>query len=160
MLGRQFEDLLADRQVGVIPSLGAGILRLLAPFPLRFLGVVLGIIQVIGAITSRRVLGAFPEEIRLEFAFFPFELFDFLLQLGDAEQGIAMATLPIAGLLAQFEVLSFETLDFGAEVSDFLAQSRHQGDQLQGGVAGATDLDQLAIHDQPGLPKMDKRGRG
>ena len=70
-----------------------------------------------------------------------------------------MATLPISGLLAEFEVLAFETLDFGAEVSDFLAQSRHQGDQLPGGVAGATDLYQLAIHDQPGLPKMDRRGK-
>ena len=78
-LGRQFEDLLADRQVGVIPSLGSGVLRLLAPFPLRSLGVVLGIIQMIGAIASSRVLGALPEKIRLELAFFPFELFDLLL---------------------------------------------------------------------------------
>jgi hypothetical protein len=74
-----------DRQMGVIPSFGAGVIRLLAPFPLRSPGVVLGIIQVIGAIAPSRFLGAFPEEIRLEFAFFPFELFDFLLQLGDAE---------------------------------------------------------------------------
>ena len=76
LLGRKFEDLLTDRQVGVIPSLGPGVLRLLAPFPLRFLGVALGIISVIGAITSRRGLGAFPEKIRFELAFFPFELFD------------------------------------------------------------------------------------
>jgi hypothetical protein len=44
LLRRQFENLLADRQVGVIPSLGCGVPRLLAPLPLRFLGVVLGII--------------------------------------------------------------------------------------------------------------------
>jgi hypothetical protein len=125
LVGRQFEDLLADRQVGVIPSLGSGVPRLLAPLPLRSLGVLLGIIQVIGAITSRRGLGALPEEIRFELTFFPFELFDVLLQLGDPSQGIAMATLPISGLLAEFEVLSFEALDFSAEVSDFLAQSRH-----------------------------------
>jgi hypothetical protein len=100
--------------VRVIPSLGSGVLRLLAPFPLRFLGVVLGIIQVIGAITSRRGLGAFPEKIRFELAFFPFELFDLSLQLSDPSQGIAMATLPISGPLAEFEVLSLETLDFGA----------------------------------------------
>ena len=71
-----------------------------------------------------------------------------------------MATLPISGLLTEFEVLAFQAIDFGAEVSDFLAQSRHQGDQLRGGVAGATDLYQLAIHDQPGLPKMEQGGRG
>jgi hypothetical protein len=150
LLGRQFEDLLVDRQVGVIPSLGCGVARLLAPLPRSFLGVVLGIIQVIGAISSRRGLGALPEQIRFELAFFPFELFDVLLQLGDPLEGVAMATLPISGLLAEFEVLSFEALDFGAEVSDVLAQGRHQGDQLQGGAAGATELDQLAIHDQPG----------
>ena len=79
LLGRQFENLLADRQVGISSSLGTGVLRLLAPFPLRFLGIVTGIIQLIGAITSRRLLGAFPEEVRLELAVFPLELFDFLL---------------------------------------------------------------------------------
>ena len=90
-----------------------------------------------------------PEEVGLELAFFTFELFDLLLQCGDASEGIAMATLPISDLLAEFEVLAFQALDFGAEVSDFLVQSRHQGDPLPGGLAGATDLYQLAIHDQP-----------
>jgi hypothetical protein len=159
-LGRQYGELVHDRQMGVIPSLRTRVVRLLAPFPLRSPGVVLGIVQVMGAITSSRGLRAFPEEIRLELAFFPFESFGVLLQRGDPSQGIAMATLPISGLLAELEVLSFEALDLGAEVSDFLAQSRHQGDQPQGGVAGATGLDQLAIHDQPGSPKMEKRGRG
>jgi hypothetical protein len=140
LLGRQFEDLLADRQVGVIPSLGCGVPRLLTPLPLRFLGVVLGIVQVIGAIVSRRGFGTFPEQIRLELAFFPFELFDLLIQLGDPVQSIAMATFPISGLLTEFQVLSFETLDFRAEVSDFLAQSRHRGNPLPGGAAEATDL--------------------
>ena len=101
--------------MGIIPSLGSGILRLLAPFPLRFLGVVLGIVQVIGAILQRRGLGASSEEIGLELAFFTFELFDFLFQLGDAAQGIAMATLPISGLLTELEVLAFQSARiFGA----------------------------------------------
>src|SRR5262249_1578723 len=71
-----------------------------------------------------------------------------------------MATFPVSGLLAEFEVLSFEAFTFSAEVSDFRAQSRQRGNQRQGGVVGAPELDQLAIHDQPGLPKRDKRGRG
>ena len=146
--------------MGVIPSLGCGVPRLLTPLPLRFLGFVLGIVQVIGAIVSRRGLGTFPEQIRLELAFFPLELFDLLIQLGDPLQGIAMATFPISSLLAEFEVLSFEALDFSAEVSDLLAQSRHRGNPPPGGVAEATDLEQLVIHDQPDLPKMDKRERG
>jgi hypothetical protein len=52
---------------------------------LRSPAVVLGIVQVIGAIAPSRFLGASPKEIGLEFAFFPLELFDFLLQLGVAE---------------------------------------------------------------------------
>jgi hypothetical protein len=44
LLGRQFGDVRANQKVGVIPSLGSGVLRLLAPFPLLFLGVDLGII--------------------------------------------------------------------------------------------------------------------
>jgi hypothetical protein len=92
----------------------------------------LGIIQVIGAIPSHRGLGALPEQIRCELTFFPLELFDVLLQLGDPSQGIAMATLPISGLVAELEVLSCEALDGSAEVSDVLAQSRHRGNQRQG----------------------------
>jgi hypothetical protein len=111
----------AEGRAVVIPSFGAGVVRLLAPFPRRRLRVVLGIIQVVGAITARRFLGAFPKEIGLEFAFFPFELFDHLLQLGDAESGIAMATLRIARLPTLFEVLALETLDYGAQLSHFLA---------------------------------------
>ena len=146
--------------MGVIPSLGAGVVRLLAPFPLRFLGVVLGIIQVIGAIAPRRGFGASPEKVGFELAFFTFELFDFLFQLGDALQGIAMATFPISGLLAEFEVLALETLDLGAEVRDFLAQGRYQDHQLRGGADRATDLYQLAIHDHLGLPNTAEKGKG
>jgi hypothetical protein len=120
----------------------------------------LGIIQVIGAIASGGGLAASPEEIGFELAFFTFELFDFLLQPGDPLQGIAMATFPIGSLLAEFEVLSFETLICGAQLSEFLAQSRHQGNQLQGGAGGVTDLYQLANHDQPGLTRMGQKGKG
>ena len=100
--------------MAVIPSLGAGVLWLLAPFPRRFLGVVLGIVQVIRAIAPRRGLGAAPEKVSFELPFFTFDLFDFLVQLGDALQGIAMATSPISDLLAELEVLALETLDLVA----------------------------------------------
>ena len=122
LLGGQFGEGFTNRQVGIIPSLGTGVPRLLAPFPLRFLGDVFGIVQVVRAIAPRRRFGATPEKVGFELAFFTFELFDFLFQLGDALQGIAMATLPISDLLAEFEVLTLETLDLGAEVRDFLAQ--------------------------------------
>ena len=44
----------------------------------------------------------------MELPLFTFELFDFLLECGDAEQGIAMATLPISDLLAEPEILAFQ----------------------------------------------------
>ena len=44
----------------------------------------------------------------MELLLFTFELFDFLLECGDAEQGIAMATLPISDLLAELEILAFQ----------------------------------------------------
>jgi hypothetical protein len=160
LLGRQFQELLTNRQMRIIPSLGSGVLRLLAPFPLGFQGVVLGVFQVVGPIAPRRGLGASPEEIGLELAFFTFELFDFLLQLGDAVQGIAMATFPICGLLAEFEVLTLETLDFGAQLRDFLAQGPYQDHQLRGGADRATDLYQLAVHDHLGLPNAAEKEKG
>ena len=144
----------------VIPSFRSGAVRLLAPFPLRFLGIVLGIIQVIGAVLSSRGLGTSPEKVGFELAFFTFELFDFLFQLGDALQGIAMATFPISDLLAKFEVFTLETLNLGAEFRDFLAQRPYQEHQLRGGVDRATDLYQLASHDHLGLPNTAVKRKG
>jgi len=109
-----------------------------------------------GAIVPRLSLGVSSEEIGLELAFLAFELFDFLLQRGDAAQGIAMTTLPISHLLTQFEVLALQGLDFGTQPGHFLAQVLHQGDQRRDGVTRATDLNQLAVHDHHALPEPSK----
>jgi hypothetical protein len=106
LLGRQFDDFLTAGQMGVIPSLGTRIPRLLAPVPLGCLGVVLGILQVIGAIVAGSGFGASSEQIGLELAFLAFELFDLPLQRGDAVEGIAMTRLPISDLLTEFEILA------------------------------------------------------
>ena len=74
----------------------------------------LGIVQVIGAILQRLGFRASSEKIGLELPLFTFELLDFLLECGDAFQGIAMATLPISDLLAEFEILALQALYFGA----------------------------------------------
>jgi hypothetical protein len=105
VLGRQFEERLTDGQMGIISSLGTRVPRLLAPVPLGA-GVVLGILQVIGAIVPRSGFGASSEEIGLKLAFFAFQLFDLLLQRGDAAEGIAMTRLPISDLLPEFEILA------------------------------------------------------
>ena len=121
LLGGKIDELLTDRQPGIIAPLGSVVLRLLAPFPLGTVGVVLGIVQVIGAILQRVGFGASAEEIGLELPLLTLELFDFLLQRGDAEQGIAVATLPISDLLAELEVLASQGLDFGVQLDHFPA---------------------------------------
>ena len=87
---------------------------MLTPIPLGFLGLVIGIVQVIGAIVPSLGFRTSSEEIGLELAFFAFELFDLLLQRGDAAEGIAMTTLPISDLLAEFEILALQLLDLSA----------------------------------------------
>ena len=135
----QFAGFLVGRQAGIIAAFGSGVLRLLAPIPPGWLGTVLRVVQVIGAIVQRPGLGASSEEIGLELPFFPFELFDSLFQSGDAAQGIAMATLPISHLLAQFEVVALQATDLGAQLRHLLAPLLHQEDPLRGGVRGRTE---------------------
>ena len=160
LLGRKFDEFLTDRQTGIISPLGSGVLRLLAPFPLGLLGVVLGIIQVIGAIVQRLGFGASSEEIGLELPFFTFELFDFLAPTAAMRsQGIAMATLPISDLLAEFEVLALQALDFGAQLEHFPVRALDWVNQLRGGAARTTDLYQLVDHDHLGLPRRPRFGK-
>ena len=75
-------------------------------------------------------------------------------------RGIVMATFPISGLLAEFEVLTLETLDLGAQLRDLLAQGPYQNRQLRGGADWATDLYQLAVHDHLGLPNTAEKEKG
>jgi hypothetical protein len=152
-LRRQFTDFFVGRQARIIAAFGPGILRLLAPIPPGWRGPVLRVIQVMGAIVQGPGFGASSKEIGLELALFPFELFDFLFQRGDAAQGIAMATLPISHLPAQFEVVASQALDLGAQLGHFLAPFLDQEGQRRGGIIGTTALSQLAVHDQQALPE-------
>jgi hypothetical protein len=127
---------------------------LLAPVPPGWVGVVLGIIQVIRAIVPRLSLGASSKEIGRELAFFAFQLFDFLLQRRDAAQCIATTTLPGSDLVTKFEIVAEQALDLGTQRGDLLAQVRHQGDQIRGGVTRDTDLNQLAVHDHHATKKV------
>src|SRR5271155_5588558 len=102
--------------MGVIPSLGTRVARLLAPVPLGALGAILGIIQIIGAIASASGFGASSEEVGLELALFAFQLVGLLLQRGDAVEGIAMTILPISDLLTEFEILALQVMDSSAEL--------------------------------------------
>ena len=110
---------------------------MLAPVPLGALGVVLGIIQVMGAIVPRLGFGASPEQVGLELAFLAFELFDLLLPCGDAVEGIAMTRLPISDLLAELEILALQALDSSALLVKFPAQVLHQSNRFWEGGAWA-----------------------
>ena len=140
MFGRQFDEPLAGRQMGVIASLGAGVLRLLAPLPRGFVGLVFGIIQVIGAVIPSLGFGTSSEEIGLELAFLAFELFDLLLQRGDAVEGIAMTRLPISDLLTEFEILALQAMDSSAELANFPAHVLHQSIRSEEESLGQTGL--------------------
>ena len=109
LLGGKIDEFLTDRQPGIIAPLGSVVLRLLAPFPLGLLGVVLGIVQVIGAIVEWLGFRASSKEVGLELPLFTFELLDFLLECRDPFQGIAMATLPISDLLTESKILPFQS---------------------------------------------------
>jgi hypothetical protein len=137
LLGRQFDESLTDGQMRVVPSLGTWVPWLLAPVPPGFLRVILGIIQVVGAIVHRSGFGTSSEEVGLELTFFAFKLYDLLLQGGDAVEGVAMARLPISGLLTEFEVLALQAIDFGMELAHLSAQVLHQSGRRRGGVVRA-----------------------
>src|SRR5262249_4578770 len=147
---------LAGRQAGVIPPLGPGIARLLAPLPLGAPGVITGIVQVIRTILRWRGLAAPTEEFGLELPLLTAEFFDLLFQLANTGQGITMATLPIAGLLAQLEILALQVSDSGAQYGHVPAQIVQRGHPIGGGVIGATDSSQLAVHSQLPLPEMSR----
>src|SRR5271167_786276 len=70
-----------------------------------------------------------------------------------------MATLPIADLLAELEILASQALDFGAQLDHFPARVLDWVNQLRGGAARTTDLYQLAAHDQLGLPRRPRFGK-
>src|SRR5271157_1751775 len=70
-----------------------------------------------------------------------------------------MATLPITDLLALFEVLALQALDFGAQLEHFPARVLDWVKQLRGGAARSTDLYQLADHDHLGLPRRPRFGK-
>src|SRR5271167_4240082 len=70
-----------------------------------------------------------------------------------------MATLPISDLLAELEILASQALDFGAQLHHFPARVLDWVNQLRGGTARTTDLYQLAVHDQLGLPRRPRFGK-
>jgi hypothetical protein len=82
--------------------------------------------QVLGAITRRGLLALTTERLRLQLPLLTLELFDFLFQRGDAPDGLGVHALPVAGLLAQFAILTPQASHLGTQGSNFLAALRDQ----------------------------------
>ncbi len=93
---------------------------------------------MMGAIVPSLGFCTSSKEVGLELTLFALELFDFLLQCGDATQGIAMTALPVSRLLTEFEVLTFHAINFGVKLAHLSAQVLYQSNQFAGRVARAT----------------------
>ncbi len=72
-----------------------------------------GLVEVIGAISRGRRFQFASEELILVLAILATELGDFLFQRGDLLFGHDMLTAPVAGLLPQFEILASQLRHFG-----------------------------------------------
>ena len=99
---RQFDGFRADRQMAVVPALGTGPAPLVAAGPRR-LGRA-GVVELIGAIAAGLLFRLASEQLGLQLAVLTPKVFVCLFQRCEAPYGIRMPALPIAGLLAPFEV--------------------------------------------------------
>jgi hypothetical protein len=89
---REVDQLLANGQVRVIPSLGPWSLRLLPATPNRTLG--LGIFQIVAAVRSGGLFRATTEEVGLQLKIFPGELVSLLFGGFETFEGPRMHGLP------------------------------------------------------------------
>src|ERR1700736_5416863 len=71
-----------------------------------------------------------------------------------------MLAFPIAGLLAQFQVLAPQPGDFGTQFGHFLPQLRNHRCQIDGAIHGRRILDQHVFHDTPVLPELPQSKKG
>jgi hypothetical protein len=103
---REFDELLANGQVRVIPSLGPWSLRLLPATPNRTLG--LGIFQIVAAVHSGRFFRATAEEVGLQLEILPGELVSFLFGGFKAFEGPRVHRLPETNLLLEALVVPLQ----------------------------------------------------
>ncbi|NLX99345.1 MAG: hypothetical protein GXY83_24675 [Rhodopirellula sp.] len=108
---RQGDELLLDRQMGIITPLVSGMTGLCpALFPSR--RDFLGIEQIVGTVAAGRLLRLAAKKLALKRADLSLGLVKFLLQSLDALDGIGMAALPIAHLAAKFTDLATHLRQF------------------------------------------------
>ena len=74
----------------------------------------------------------------MEWVFSAFELFNRLIQGGDAIESIAMTRLPISDMLAEFEILALQAMGWNAKFVEYAAHVQHQSHQFGGRDARAS----------------------
>jgi hypothetical protein len=102
-------------------------LRALARLPGRLgRGVVVVLVveavELVGTILAGLLLGFLAEELGVEASDLAAEVFVVLLDGGEAFEGAGMHALPVAGLLAQLEVIPAQGSDLGTQLGQFGAQ--------------------------------------
>ena len=95
--------MLTHGQMAVIAASGRRLAGLSPAWPLG-LGVG-GILEFIGAVAARLLLGTASKAFGLQLADLSAELFVLLLHGRETAQGIGVSALPISGLLSQFQVV-------------------------------------------------------
>lgn len=129
---RQGDELLLDRQMGIITPLVSGMTGL-RPAPVPSRRDLLGIEQIVGTVAAGGLLRLAAKKLALKRADLSLGLVKFLLQLLDPLDGIGMAALPIARLAAKFT-------DLAAQLRQFPLQAL----QGQAACAGNERLRRLA----------------
>src|SRR5205823_3810003 len=120
----QINELLMPGQVAVITAPGSRLAGLSSASPLG-LGVG-GILEFIGAVATGLLLGVASKPFGLQLANLTAELLIFLFQRRESPHRIGMSALPIAGLLAQFQILPPQPGYFGAQLIYFCQEPRNQ----------------------------------
>jgi len=141
----QFNGLLAHGQMAVITASRRGLAGL-AVTP-KFGLVVRRVLQIIGAVAARLLLGAASKAFRLQFAVLAAKEFVLLLQGGNSLNGTRVPTAPISGLLTQWEILTAEIGDFGPQLINLSQESSDQGGQINVGEGRFEGWRKNACHD-------------
>jgi hypothetical protein len=138
--------LVPSRQVRVIPTPRTGPIGLLATLPLGG-GWFVRILQMVRAVPRGLLFRFATEELILQPAGLGPQALILLLQNREAFQGLGVHTLPIAGLLPQFEVLPMHVRHLGTQLRHFLTQLHDQSSEIRFRYQRPRQFQKHAFHD-------------
>lgn len=146
--------------MAVVPPSRARPILPLAPLA-RGGGVIIVILafEVIGAIPGRRFFTLATEELVLELAVLPAQLFDLGFEVLGPVHGPSVHGLPVSDLLPQLGIFTPQVGNFLAQLKDFATKLPHQFGQISR-LGGQEWDDERVFHDgdacNPDLPSMKR----